>query len=186
VSFGGAQPTRSFDDQPTMVIFHLNDYIADPHIDLKPFHTIVFITNDENALRNRLANFNESFTTASILPQWNHLQTQGFVQQNLIRYHRVSFIYLFYIDGSLPNNMQAIFGNQIVDCFSITSRIPAQLREICSMTNDLNIDYCENQRVQNEIQDNIGVANLYATQKAERLDIQLAYNALLLQQFEEQ
>jgi hypothetical protein len=168
-----------------VVIFDFNDYIANPHIDLQPFHNIVFITGDERALHNRLVNFNESFTTASIFPQWNHLQTQGFVQQNLIIYDRVRFIHLFYINGSLPNDMQAIFGNQIADCFSITSRISAQLRVICSMTNDLNIAYCEDQRAENEKQGDIGVANLYARQRFDRLDIQLAYNELLQRQFEE-
>ncbi len=74
--------------------------------------------------------------------------------------------------------MQATFGNQITDSFSITSRIPAQLREICSMTNDLNITYCEHQRVQNEVRGDIGVAEVYVRQKADRLDIQLAYNEL--------
>jgi hypothetical protein len=185
VVFGRAQPVRLFDNQPWVVIFDLNDYIANPRMDLKPFHNIVFITHDEEALHNRLTNFNESFTTASILPQWNHLQTQEFVQQNLVIHDLVRFIYLFYIDGSLPNNMQEIFGNQIAQCFPITSRISAQLREICSETNDLNIAYCEEQRRQNEAEGDIGVANLYVMQIDDRLDIQLAYNRLLLRQFEE-
>jgi hypothetical protein len=184
VLFGVAQPPRPFDEEPTIIIFDLNDYIVDPHIDLRPFNEIVFITNDVNALRNRLGNFNKLFTTASILPQWNHPQTQEFVQQNLIIYHRVRFIYLFYINGAL-NNMEVIGGDITSECFSITNRILAQLREICSMTNDLNITYCEQQRVQNETQGDISVANLYAMQKANRLNIQLAYNRLILEQFEE-
>jgi hypothetical protein len=172
-----------FDDQPAVIIFDLNDFIADPHIDLKPFDEIVFITNDVNALRNRLDNFPESFTTASIFPQWDHLQTQGFVQQNLVPSNRVRSIYLFYIDVQL-DNMRAICGNRIDDCFPITTRIPGQLRSICSMTNDLNITYCENQRRQSQADDNIGSANAYAIQKYDRINIELEYIRLLQRQFE--
>jgi hypothetical protein len=184
VGLGAAQPLRLFDNQPTVVIFDLNDYIADPHIDLRPFHNIVFITNNVDDLGDRLANINESFTTASILPQWNHLQTQGFVQQNLVIHDRVGSICLFYIDADL-NNMRELFGNRITECFPIASKISAQLRKICSRTNDLNIAYCEDQRDQNEMRGDIGLANLYVTQRANRLDIQLAYNALLQRQLEE-
>jgi hypothetical protein len=164
-----------------MVIFNQNNYIDNPHIDLRPFHNIVIIINDRNTLNHRLANFNQLFTVASIHPQWDHLQTQGFIQQNLIIYGRVRSIYLFYIDPAL-DNMRALFGNRITDSFPITSRIPARTRQICATTNDLNIAYCEHQRVQNEVQGDIGVADLYARQIADRLDIQLAYNQLIQMQ----
>jgi hypothetical protein len=185
LNFGGAEPPRTFDEEPTVIVFDHNNYIANARRDLRPFHNIVIIINDGNALRNRLTNFNQSFTVASIHPQWYHHQTRGFVQQNLIIYDRVRSIYLFYIDVDV-NNMRALFGNKINNCFPITSEIPAHLRQICSMTNDLNIAYCERQRVQNETQENIGVANLYARQKDDRLAIQLAYNELIRRQLEEQ
>jgi hypothetical protein len=185
MTFGKIEPPRPFDEEPTIIIFDRNDYIADPRIDLKPFNTIVLIINDENILRTRVENFNKSFAIASILPQWNHIQTQGFVQHNLIGYPRVRLIYLFYINVD-RNNMRALCGNRIIGCSPITSRIPAQTRHICAKTNDLNISYCEHHRSLNEKRDDIGVANLYAMQKDARLDLQLAYNEQIRRKLEEQ
>jgi hypothetical protein len=152
---------------------------------LKPFYEIVTIRNNENALRHDLTSLNRSFTVVSILPQWNNPQVQTFVQQNLLTFPRVNNFYLFFIGGQ-ANNLGALCGNKLIGCYPITSRISAQTRIICATTNDLNINFCEHHRAQNDVLGDISVANMYAMEKDRRVSLQLTYNEQLRREFEEQ
>ncbi|CAF3469312.1 unnamed protein product [Rotaria sp. Silwood1] len=185
VQLGSTRPPLLFEDQPTLIIFDLNGYFANPRIDLKPFHNIVNIIHSENGLHHELDDPNRSFTTVIILPQWNHCKVPLFVQQNVLQYSSVRFICLFFINGQ-ATDMKAIYGTKLIGCYSITSRISTQTRTVCAKTNDLNIDYCQQHRLQNEVRGDIGVANLYARQIFERVDLQIAYNEQLQKEIEQQ
>ncbi|CAF1132055.1 unnamed protein product [Rotaria sp. Silwood1] len=146
----------------------------------------LFIRHDnENGLHHELDDPNRSFTTVIILPQWNHCKVPLFVQQNVLQYSSVRFICLFFINGQ-ATDMKAIYGTKLIGCYSITSRISTQTRTVCAKANDLNIDYCQQHRLQNEVRGDIGVAKLYARQIFERVDLQIAYNEQLQKEIEQQ
>jgi hypothetical protein len=131
-----------------------------------------------------LSSFNRSFTVVPILPQWNNPQIETFVEQKLLESLHVNNFSLFFIDGQV-NNLGALCGTRLTGCYPITSRVLAQTRVVCARTNDLNIDFCEQHRLQNEMQENIGVANMYAIQIDYRLSLQIKYNEQLRREFEE-
>ncbi|CAF2953705.1 unnamed protein product [Rotaria sp. Silwood2] len=185
LQLGSTRPPILFEDQPTIVIFDLNGYIADPRIDLKPFYDIAKIISNEDDLFHKLEDPNGSIITVIILPQWNHSQVQLFVQQNLLRYVSAKFFSLIFINGQAID-MRTLCGTKLIGCYSITSRILAQIRSACAKANDLNINYCQQHRLQNEIRGDIGVANLYARQIFERVNLQVAYNEQLRREIEQQ
>ena len=81
--------------------------------------------------------------------------------------------------------MNALGGNRLIGSHSITSKVTAETRHACSRANNLNIIYCGNQRRINEQQDNIGIADIYARQRDDRLSRELEYNQQLLQEIQQ-
>lgn len=132
--------------------------------------------------RNQL---NKSFVIVCVFPQWIYAQVQAFVQQDVIPYRRIWLFCLFFINGQLAQ-INNLGGHRLIGCHSITSRIAAETRNVCARANDLNITYCENHRLLNEGQGDIGIANVYARQRDDRLRRQLEYNQQLLRMFEQQ
>jgi hypothetical protein len=92
---------------------------------------------------------------------------------------------MFFINGE-ATNMRALCGARLIECYSITSKICAQILDACATTNDLYINYCENHRLENQNDGNIGVAEMYARQKFDRANLQTAYNEQLSREIDEQ
>ena len=61
-----------------------------------------------------------------------------------------------------------------------------QIREICAQTNDLSIAYCERCRIQHENAGDIGLADLFANRKIQRVRLQLQYNEILRREIRQQ
>ena len=173
-----------FDDEPIIIIFNRDNYIVDRIIDLDPFDRIVEIIDNENNFRARMENLNKTFVIVCIFPQWNYSQVQAFVQQNIITSPRIRLFCLFFINGQLVN-MNTLGDNRIIGCHPITSQTTANTRRVCARANHLNIRYCENQRLLNDQQGDIGIADIYARQKDARLSLELEYNKQLLREIEQ-
>ena len=178
---GEAHPPTLFEEEPSILIFDRNDYIANPSIDLRPFNDIATIVNHENDLYNKLEDPNGFYILVLILPQWEHLRVRTFIEQRLLRYLSARLFCLFFINGT-QIGMTLIAADRLIGCHSITSRILAQTLYACGRANDRNIIYCEVRRAENEMQGDVGVANLYATQMLDRVRRQCTYNERLEQE----
>ena len=91
---------------------------------------------------------------------------------------------MLFIDGQAANT-NTLGGNRLIGSHSITSRVSAETRHVCSRANNLNITYCGNQRQRNEQQGDIGIANIYARQRDDRIRRELEYNQQLLQEIQQ-
>lgn len=184
MELGQARPPQLFENQPNILIFDRHEFLADPHLDLKPFARIANIEHSENAFTEKLRSPSKDFTVAIVLPQSNDQQVLQFVQETVLQYPSTRSFVLFFVIGD-EAHVTSVCGTGLIGCHPISSRISHQVRAVCATANDRNIAYCEDYRVQHERQGDIGVAYLFAVQNRDRLRLQLQYNQQLRREFQE-
>lgn len=150
---------------------------------MAPFYEVTGIFNDQNTFHNRLNESYRDFTAILILTEWDYSRVQTYVQQYTNRFLSVKFVHIFFIRGGTIN-MLVVYNNVSAHCYSIKSDITSNIRNICAIVNGRNIDYCEQHRCQHERQKDIGLANMYAIQKYDRVNIDIAYNERLQREWE--
>lgn len=177
--FGDVSVVDMFDGEPKAVVYDCHHFITTPPTDLSPFQHITRLIDSPVILRQTLQNLNRSFLAIDILPQWGQLMVQNFVQQYLLQHPSLREFTLFFIDGD-TTDMTALCGARLRGCFSINNRVMFRTRLACARANDANIAYCQQKRLQYDRQGDFGVANLFATQTEQRLQLQTAFNRRLV------
>ncbi|UJR16651.1 hypothetical protein I4U23_003551 [Adineta vaga] len=186
LQFGAVEPPpRPFDDQPTIIVYDRTRYIVNPNNDLAPFTAITTIVNIYTNLAQQINRPNRSLTMVMIFPYVNDAEVLTFLQNNILQHPGVKFLHLFFNSGD-ANNLTTLCGTRLRGYNPITNRTTVQTRAVCANTNDLNIDYCQKYHTQYYNSGDIGLANLFATQMSERINLQCQYIAILRREFEQQ
>ena len=160
-------------------------HIANSNAALAPFHNIVNYILLRADFVEQLCRPHRSFTIAMIFPYDNEQDVGHFIQGYVLMHRSAELLHIF-SNNNYTSNLRALCGARLISCGRITHMTTRQIREICARTNDLNIAYCENYRLKHENADNIGLANLFAVQKHERIRLQLQYNAILRREITQQ
>ncbi|CAF1662311.1 unnamed protein product, partial [Adineta ricciae] len=179
MQLGNATPLPApFDDQPTTIVFDENRRIADPNAALAPFNGIVNYVLLHANFVEQLSTPHKWFNVVMIFPHMNEQEVYQFVQGHVLTHRSAELFHIFSTNND-ANQLRALCRAKLASHDSVRNMNTMRIREICAQTNDLNIEYCEQYRLQHENAGDIGIANLFATQRDQRIGLQLQYNAIL-------
>ena len=178
---GDAHPPILFDDQPKIVIYHENEFIARRESDLGPFHKVAILVNTADQLGDNLRNQNGSLQVVLILPRQAEPAARNFVHQEVLPHPNATQIVPFFLDGGATD--PKIMNTDLINaCHPIDSDVMAQTRVACAKTNNDNISYCLGYQNYYEGLNENSLANLHAIQALNRVGLNLAYLARLTQE----
>ncbi len=161
-----------FDDEPHVIILHLNVYaILDQHLNL--FNGIVTIVDTLDALLNQLAGSNRALVVVALLPEHISQQFQDFNQINFQQYTNVDYIYSLYREYLQFVTIKRDRHRQLLKTSrSITDDTLEKVKFICSKTFDRNMKYCKERAQQSARNGDNGIAALYQEQWLKRCQFQ--------------